>query len=610
MKINILPPKIFNLLAAGEVVENPASVVKECVENSLDAGSTSIEISIKNGGLDEIIISDNGHGISESEIEKVFLPHATSKIEKATDLERIESLGFRGEAMSSIASVSKVILTTKVKQEIIATEIYLDGGEIVSRSKIASKNGTIIRIKNLFYNTPARKKFLSSPSIERNKVTNIVQKLILANPGISWRYIIDDQVLYQYQPSDGEQLLGSIGLIYGNETTENVIKVINGNDLLGVSGYISVPTFVKRNRSYQTVMINGRTVDGGIIADAINDSFSTYMTVGNFPFFVLDLTVDVSQIDVNVHPRKAQVRFEREDEIYHFVKQSIVDTIDAYLHKKNAVFHTEKQQSIEPILLQKHHTPFTYGDDKKVLQTMKFIDATENMHRGKDAPHMLELINEKHHKEKEEVKQKKSSKQEIIKHDDGDVVQIIGSIFDCYVLLKTDDKFVIIDQHAAHERLLYDELKSQIDNNGLAVQSLIEPLLVYLTPTEINNVLTLIPHLERFGFEIEIFGSNCVRILSVPLIISSTNSMETFLINLLGETTTKKAQTLSSIIDEKIIASCCRHAIKAGKSLTHDQITMFLTQFKDKKITPTCPHGRPIMLTYSKVELEKLFARK
>jgi len=606
MKINILPPKIFNLLAAGEVVENPASVVKECVENSVDAGAEAIEISIKNGGMDEIVISDNGYGISESEVEKVFLPHATSKIEKVKDLERIGSLGFRGEAMSSVASVSKVTLTTKTKDDITATEISLDGGEIISKVKIAGKDGTTIRVKNIFYNTPARKKFLQSPTYERNKVTSTVQKLMLANPEISFRYTIDEEVMYLQNTLDERNLLSVINVIYGKETSESVIEVKSGNELLGVSGYVSMPTFTKRNRTYQTTMINGRTIDGGIVADAVNDAFSTYMTTGNFPFFVLNLSVDTSQIDVNVHPRKAQVRLEREGEIYDFVRQSVIQALDEYLYKKSAVFTAEKTAD-EIINLTRH---FPKESDKVILSTIKhFAMPSETSQVEFTAPNIMKILDEKYHKEVEPKPKKGKTKQEKIIEEKLNM-QIFGTIFDCYILLKAEDRFVIIDQHAAHERLLYDQMKSQIDAGNIEVQSLIEPLLLYLNPTELNHVTTLIPYLEKYGFEIEIFGSNCVRVSSVPLIISACDSIGLFLNVLLGETSGKKAQMLSSIIDEKIITTCCRMAIKGGKSLTHDQIKMFLDNFRDKKIVPTCPHGRPVILGYSKVEMEKLFARK
>ncbi|MCL2756278.1 MAG: DNA mismatch repair endonuclease MutL [Firmicutes bacterium] len=604
-KINILPPKIFNLLAAGEVVENPSSVVKECVENSIDADATAITISITNGGFDEISISDNGHGIHESEVEKVFLPHATSKIEKASDLEQIGTLGFRGEAMSSIASVSKINVITKTNNDSIATQLSLVAGEVVSKSKVSANNGTTINIKNLFYNTPARKKFLSSPTVERNKVTNIVQKLMLGNPHISWKYIVDGEIIYTTREQGTLDKI--VELIYGRETVDNIIPVSSGNPLLGINGYISIPSFSKRNRTYQTVMINSRTVEGGTIADAVNAAFSTNMTVGNFPFFVLNLLIDESVVDVNVHPRKLQVKFERENEIFDFVKGVIGDALDKYFYEKNKslVKHEDKEQiTIE-------QQAFTASHDKKVLKTIKFFSAASSTDEEvRDLLNLGKVLDEKYHAEEKERPEKKSIKQQKILIDEGPVVQILGTVFDCYILLSHGDKLVIIDQHAAHERMLYDDLKSQIDSGSIATQTLVEPLLLYPNPIELNQISELIPSFEKFGFEISIFGNNCVRITEVPIIIASEESIGTFIDSMLGEVRGKKIRTLSAIIDEKIIAICCKNAIKAGRSLTHDQIKYFLDQFKNKKQVATCPHGRPVIISYTKKDMEKLFARK
>ncbi|MCL2570634.1 MAG: DNA mismatch repair endonuclease MutL [Firmicutes bacterium] len=598
-KINILPPSIFNLLAAGEVVENPACIIKECVENSLDAGATDITVEIKNSGLAEIKITDNGHGVPYSEIEKVFMPHATSKISTEADIDAIRTMGFRGEALSSIARVAKVKFITKTKNDDVANAIEINGGEVVGKSKQNTQTGSTIIVRNLFFNTPARKKFLSSDAIEKNKITGVIQKIILSNPGISFRYLIDSAEFYNYP---GGTLLDALALIYGTDLIKNVLEV-NGKSSLGVvlQGYIGTPVLAKRNRTYQTVMVNNRPIEGGIIATAVSDAFSSYITTGNHPFFALNITIDPIFIDVNVHPRKTQIKFENEEEIHDFVKSTVIATLDSFLHKDNIFTEPEVKNVVESKEISKDQVDIAikYFADDAQTQTYKI----------QSAPNIMKIIaKDMKNKEVEDQPKKGKPKQTETKETEHEYVTV-GTIFDTYILQTDNEKFYIIDQHALHERLLYDELKEQISSGNILAQPFLTPYLLFLTPDEVNQLLSIIPHLKKSGIDAEIFGNNCLRIHSVPLIIPSTDSLSDMIYHLLDETKSKKSN-LVDILDDKIIAIACKTAIKAGRSLTPDQIGTFLQNFKNKKIIPTCPHGRPVIIKYTRTEIEKLFMRK
>jgi len=558
-EINILPPSIFNLLAAGEVVENPASIVKEAVENSLDAGATEIEITIEDGGFTEIRVIDNGAGCDESQIEKIFLPHATSKIANAKDLEKILTLGFRGEALSSIASVSKVEFTSRVEGAEYATKVTLD-----TKTKVSANRGSELVVRNLFYNVPARRKFLKTMKAEENNVTAVVQSLMLANPNVAFKYM-------EYSTS-GDGLLSVIEAIYGKISLIEV-NVTRGG--LTLSGFVSRTDFSKKNRTWQTTIINGRAVEGGVVAQAANDAFSNYLMTGNFPFFVLDLKIDEGAVDVNVHPRKAQVKFEDERGVYDFVKAAVGESIDKSFVVTNLDCFVPRNDSVVAVKSAENVLTFLEKAGKfeqKVVNTL-----------GKINPY---------------YERKKKVVQEEIKVPG----KILGTVLDTYILVQDSDVLYIIDQHAAHERILFDQLTKQIDEGAVAMQPMLEPVVLTLTPAEMNRAIEIAPTLNEMGIECEVFGKNTFRITAVPMAIS-IRGIEAVIASVL-----KSPSKLSDIVREKIISECCRSAIKAGQSLTQEQIGAFISQFKDLK-TPLCPHGRPVIVALDRKAMEKMFKR-
>lgn len=613
-KINVLSPEVFNLLAAGEVVENPASIVKEAVENSLDAGATEIEIAIDSGGFLEIRVTDNGDGCAENQIEKVFLPHATSKIESAKDLEKILTLGFRGEALSSIASVSRVEFTSRVMGEDLATKVNLDSGSVLEKTKTAANQGTELIVRNLFYNVPARRKFLKTMKVEEGNVTGVVQKLILANPTVSFKYLADGEVVYA---SSGEGLLSAIETIYGSEVADELIMVSVSRGKLGLAGFISKPNLAKKNRTWQTVMVNGRVVDGGTVGTAANDAFSNYMMVGAFPFFVLDLKIDESAVDVNVHPRKAQVKFEDERGVYDFVKSAVAEGIDkdftlqalASLGNIPATSAVSQVRSADNVLtLLEKAGKFEVGKDQKNLFEIKHQKVNPYYERRSKVNAVQEKINDHLQpsfvsKELDFTSPSNSCGVETPAFDG----KILGTVMDTYILAQSGECLYIIDQHAAHERLLFDELTKQIDSGKIVMQPLLEPAVLHLSPAEMTKVLEIAPSLNKIGIECEVFGKNSFRITAVPMVVS-VRGIDTVITNVLSEIKGAMPSSLSDIVREKVITECCRSAIKGGQHLTTAQVGVFLQQFKDLKV-PLCPHGRPVVVAMDRRQLERLFKR-
>ncbi|MDR0976045.1 MAG: DNA mismatch repair endonuclease MutL [Christensenellaceae bacterium] len=614
-KINVLPPAVFNLLSAGEVVENPSSVVKELAENSIDAGATRLEISITNGGIDEIVVADNGSGIAESEIGKVFLPHATSKIKTANDLDNIATLGFRGEALASIARVSKVKFGTKTDNAAERTQVFLDGGEVKDTVKTSGETGTTISIGNLFYNTPARRKFLKTPTSEKNSVTDTVHKIILANPSVKLRYIADGEVALDYK---GGKLIDAIGCVFGKELKENMLEIVNDKQAkINISGFISKPSAARRNKTRQVVIVNDRVIDGGIIADAVNSGFSNYLMVGNFPCFVLNVSLDLTRVDVNVHPRKAEIRFDNENEVFEAVRAKVIETLDNYFESERAVPRSETikekieaktQPEITETPTQKpKFTGKSFGDN--LGKMIKIFSGDNKEQAVKSAPNLMQrfaqmmtddeptplVINFAEHSQTEIAETKNE-------------IKILGNIFETYLLVFEGGELIIIDQHAGAERLAYDNLRAEIDKGTVAVQTLLAPIVLDLNPKEEEKLAKFLPFLAEIGIEIAEFGAGAWRITAVPVEIATRNIEEALKVLLSDKTTTTELK-LSNFVKEKIIREVCHSSLRAGTSLNETQIRYFLDKFNDKKITPLCPHGRPILVALSRAKIEKMFGR-
>ena len=603
--INVLPPVVYNRLAAGEVVENPASIVKELLENSLDANAQHITVQIVNGGIDEIVIIDDGEGVAESELPKVFMPHATSKIKSATDIDCIASLGFRGEALASIASVSKVTFTSKPAEQDYAVQINQDN----EQEFVGGNNGTTVRVANLFYNTPARKKFLKSATVEKNHVTHVIHEIIFANPKLHIRYYVDQQLVLDYR---GQGLAKAMEQIY-NVDVKQLIAVNDDTDGIAVDGFISNLNLSKTNKDRQNVIINGRVVNGGLIGTVVNETMSNYLPMKEYPVFVLNFKIALNRVDVNVHPQKREVRFDNRDMIINFVRQAITKTMESYFLtqisqltkpqvnevKKEVVVTVEDSKPAQAIT---QSTPIGYSFNPNkteastvVLQSLEALSNDDNL--VKSAPNILNSIN---------IFEPLEGVQTIALKDNP--FKILGQVFDTYLLVSTPDSLLIIDQHAMAERINYDRFRAEIDQAEIQSQMLLTPMVMSVTPKELVRFVELKSLLCNFGFDCDEFGEDSIRVSAVPTMMANA-SLKDFIQVLLNDKAVVN-DSISDLVKHRVATAACKASIKAGDVLSSVQIEAFLQNYFTTKNVPLCPHGRPIMLIFNKNKLETLFARK
>lgn len=594
-EINILPPMIYNRLAAGEVVENPASIVKELVENSLDAGAHKITVQIVNGGIDEIVVIDDGEGVNQANLTKVFLPHATSKIKTLTDIDHITSLGFRGEAMASIAAVAKVEFISKPAEQNFAASVN-ENNEV---KLVGGNNGTTVRVANLFYNTPARKKFLRSANTEKNNVTQVIHEFIFANPDLLIRYIVDGQIMLDYH---GQGLAAAMAQIFAVEQSKLLAIDYQESDL-AIKGFISDMHLSKPNRDRQVMVVNGRVVNGGLPAAIVNETMANYLPVKEYPVFVLHLTVALDKVDVNVHPQKKEIRFEDKERVTTFVRTAITRLLDQYfMGQINAVIKPVELPKLETVtppkkIVGKSFTPEQQPTvDTVLFNSLDLLDNTEPA--VKCAPNILNKI---------EVTPLPETTEQVSllpRH----AFNVLGQIFETYLLVSTADNLLIIDQHAMAERINYDKFREQIDHGTVTTQTMLTPIIVDLTPQELSKFERIKPLLISFGFDCDQFGEHAIRVSAIPAVMSDAR-VNDFLHILLDDNEIVDTN-LSDTIKHKVATNACKVSLKAGEVLSHEQIEYFLAHYFANKNIPLCPHGRPIMLVYSKSKLESLFARK
>ena len=568
MKIKLLENHMIEKIAAGEVVESPSSAVKELVENSIDSGANEITIEISKGGKDLIRVVDNGSGIEEDDLENVFKRHATSKIANLEDLENVISLGFRGEAMAAIAAVSRITLYTKTGEE-IGNLIELRGGEINKKEKIACPKGTTVSVRNLFFNVPARKKFLKSNSIESSKIETIIEKLSLANSHISFTFIVDGNV--KIKTFKNNDLKETIYSIYGNELKDNLIKVSYFEEDIKITGFICKPFVCKNNRNYENFFVNGRFVKNKILSKAVEEGYKTKLPIGKFPVFVLNIVIDPESIDVNVHPQKIEIKFEDDEKIKEVILNCIQNSLRTSLIPKISI-KKETEDSPKQELIIKNIEPISYKPSYDVKQEEK-------------------QEQEKQEQVKQEVK--REEKQEKIEVSFFNNYKIIGVFLDTYWIIQQEKSLYLIDQHAAHERILYDEYKQK--GFYYYPQKLIIPIALKLTHEEEILFKDKRPKLEKMGFEIEDFlDSYAIR--SVPHILKDLNA-KNFLEILEGEDL------------EDIARKACKAAVKAHDILSEKEALELIKKLLKTPNPFTCPHGRPTIIEVTKKEIEKMFLR-
>ncbi len=583
----------INKIAAGEVIDRPASVVKELVENSIDAKATSITIDIKDGGKSLISVMDNGHGILRDDLPYLFERHATSKIKTIEDLLRVRTLGFRGEAMSSIVAVSDVELESQSDNDILGSRVIIKSGKIFDSKEISTSTGTIVKVKNIFYNTPARLKFLKSDRTELNYITDTVEKIALSNTHISIKYVVDDKVIF-HTPGNGD-LLSVIHCLFGAKTAKMMLPVSFANELLSIEGFTSKPELSKGNSTYIIFSVNNRIVKNNILKEAVKAAYKTLLMNNRYPVSILNVNIDPERIDVNVHPTKAEIKFSDSRSIFNLIYYAINQVLN-----KSDIQYTESFKD----------------DDKPVMKETLFENTnftSKNVYNPTKNDFSFNKWNNNSYKNETVYEGVKDSKpDEIITKVENSIINfhnghIAGQLFNTYIIYETGDSFMIIDQHAAHERVLYEELMEKAKHRNIEQQPLLMPIIIELTPKERNMIEEYKDVLINLGYEFDFFGENSIAIRQVPIIRGEPASG--YMISELLDTIDSQKGDLPSIYERAITQIACKSAVKAGNNLTDKEIEELISRLFSAKLPFTCPHGRPTIITMDKTELEKKFKR-
>ncbi len=610
--INQLSSDIANKIAAGEVVERPASVVKELVENAIDAGANVISVEIEGGGTSFLRVSDNGSGMSEEDAKLCFSRHATSKISKASDLDAIFTLGFRGEALSSIGAVSRIELFTKRADDNEGTKVVFEGGELKQSISAGTSDGTNIIIRDLFYNTPARMKFLKKDSTEAGYIADIMSRFILAHPEISFRLVRDGKEVY-FTPGDSS-LKNAIYSVYGRDYAKNIIDVDYEMDGVRVTGAVGKSENARANRTYQSYFVNRRYIKSPAVTRAVEDAYKNQLMVGKFPMAVLNIEIDPSTVDINVHPTKLEVKFSNDQAVFlavhHAVKNALYSINHvpeirrsepkedsfalpkeafgwdsgktptqrggfAHYEHKTPVYTPPRQTFSEPASTKTAPPAFDYTPPKPDRDTLLGFDSPEPLTFGiKSLPHDI---------------------------------RVIGQLFSTYILAELDGKLAIIDQHAAHERLKFEELKKELANRPITPQYLIAPIPAPLTPLELSLFEEYRSELARLGFDGEERKGEFV-LTAVPS-PEDEDSLLSTLSELLAALSEHRQDVISAAKERLTHTIACKAAIKANHNLSVAEMQSLISRILALENINTCPHGRPIMIEMTKTEIEKSFGR-
>lgn len=596
-KINVLPKNIANLIAAGEVIERPASVVKELLENSIDAGATQIVVEIKNGGNEFIRVTDNASGIEREDVEKAFLSHATSKIANENDLNFIKTLGFRGEALPSVAAVSKVQVLTKTKNDKIGTKFIIKGGEKESIEEIGTPDGTTIIVKNLFYNTPARYKFLKTDRSEGNYVANAVDKIALSNPGISFKFIRDNRTVLQTS-GDGK-LENAIYSVFGKDFLDTLIPVELSLNEKKIYGFVSDPHRARKNRSMQHFFLNGRYIKNKTLTAALERAYEHSIMSGFFPACVLFIELPFEEVDVNVHPAKLEVRFQNEKDIFSFVYHSVKTAItkDIKINIDDIYEKSDDTDYFEDITNKTQN--FSQSFDSPSFSTKKHCEADQ-----RQIDKFVEALDKiKDEKVDENVEYEQETFEEYSLNAEGEI-KYIGEVFNTYLIAQVKDEMIIIDKHAAHEREIFNEITHDAK---VYKQILAAPLIINCSKKEYDVLLDNKNLLSKTGFEIDDFGQKSIALRTCPSVLIN-DDLEAAIMEFASYLMYEKnvANDKLNWLYESI---ACRAAVKANDDLSDYEKEIFVKRILNDKNVEFCPHGRPVYIKYSKSKIEKLFGR-
>lgn len=612
--IHLLDNNLINKIAAGEVVERPASVVKELVENSIDAGATSITIEIKEGGIDLIKITDNGNGIGREDIPVAFMRHATSKLSKAEDLEDILTLGFRGEALSSIASVAQIEMITKTKDDETGYKFIIHGGTVMSECEVGANNGTVITMQNLFYNTPARRKFLKKPSTEAGYISEVVNRIALGHPHIAFKYINNGNTIIS--TSGNNDIKAAVLYVYGKEMASKMLELNYEKNGFKLTGLIAKPELSRGNRNYENFFINGRYIRSETVRTAVEDAYKGKLTIGKFPVFILNLVVPPNTVDVNVHPTKLEVRFSDENLIYDIMFSAVDKVLSGVNLIPTVTWDKPKPVKCEPVfqididefekLKESKKAPLSERTPVPDMNKMVLRESYEINKEDNKLEEKLPKVEEKGYiadEVKKFIHPPVETKKPFFSN-----YKIIGQIFNTYWIIEQNNNMYLIDQHAAHERVLYEEFTANFKAEKPMSQVLISPVAINLNEKEKEVLLDNMELLESFGFEIEEFGIRTYALRAVPYIFDEPGNVSFFMdiIDMLSE------RNINNIYDTKydaIATISCKAAVKGNDKLSYSEAQELINKILKLENPFTCPHGRPTVIEMSRYELEKKFKR-
>lgn len=649
MSIQVLDQETINKIAAGEVIERPSSVVKELVENAIDAGATAVTIEIKDGGISFIRITDNGSGISKDDIPMAFLRHSTSKIKSTEDLMNVSSLGFRGEALSSIAAVSQVELITKTADDFTGSRYVIEGGNEISLEEVGAPDGTTFIVRNLFYNTPVRRKFLKTAATEAGYVNALIEHLSLSHPDISFRFINNNQ--NKLHTSGNMNLKDIIYGVYGRDITSNLMEISGKTQDVEITGFIGKPVICRGNRGYENYYINGRYIKSSIITKAIEEAYKGYIMPHNYPFTAIHFKINPSIMDVNVHPTKMELRFSKNEFVYRFVLETVKECLAnrelaARVKLPDPVKQQQSTKSPENIK-QTEKSYVQENTDSKPYQAPRIEPPRESFYNSTESSVKQKAVNENQtagfiknttdytkmpptrlpepfeikrsdemiKEDKKIYEAEKKQEAEQLSMFDTPLMsgkakadyRIIGQLFETYWLIEYEDKFYMMDQHAAHEKILYERFMNHLKVKDMDTQMIMPPVIIELNMQQEDAYKRNKQAFSRLGFEIEEFGGNAYKVNGLPAGLPNIN-LKQMLIDMIDGLTDDNSTDLD-IITERVATMSCKAAVKGNNKLSFEEAKELIEELMQAENPYNCPHGRPTLIVMSKYEVERKFKR-
>ena len=588
--IKLLSKETIDKIAAGEVVDRPENVVKELIDNAVDSGATAVSIEIRNGGSDLIRVTDNGCGISKEDIPNAFLRHATSKLSKAEDLQRIMTMGFRGEALASIAGVSRVELITKRREDITGYRYVIEGGREMSLKEIGIPDGTTIIVRDLFFNVPVRRQFLKSARTEGSYVRDIAEKAALSFTGISFSFISDGKQLFH--TSGNGKLKDVVYTVYGNETSKEMLDVSYSDDITCISGLISKPVLSRSKRDFEVYFVNGRHVRSNIIDRAIETAYEGYLMQHRFPFTVLKIDISPERIDVNIHPKKSEIRFSDDEAVFNAVYEAVKNT----LSHRELIPKAVPDEKKTPEKNKEHHEPFE-----------------KNIRGIKEAAPEIVILKEELEKipagvsENSEKPDNSYEQQKFLTEESKPYYRFIGQIFETYWMIEYDNSLYLIDQHAAHEKVNYEKMIEKIAANEVASQMII-PVMISLSAAEADLLNSNMDVFRGIGFEIEPAGEKDFVVRAVPAQLPELSSAE-LLMDMIDSLSDMKSGADMRILKEKAASMACKASVKGNMRLSEKEMRALVDELLKLRDPYNCPHGRPVIVKLTHYDLDKMFKR-